>query len=166
MARARLFVAVWPPAGVVETLQALERPDIPRLRWTTPEQWHVTLRFLGSFEIEPVMEALAATSFNADEARLGPAVIRLGRSVLAAPVHGIDAVAETVVRATADLGRPPDRRPFAGHVTLARSSDRLPAALAGAAIEGTWRVNEVCLVASQLHPAGARYEIMQRFPAG
>jgi 2'-5' RNA ligase len=68
VARARLFVAVWPPAGVVETLQALERPDIPRLRWTTPEQWHVTLRFLGSFEIEPVMEALAATSFNADEA--------------------------------------------------------------------------------------------------
>lgn len=46
----RLFVAVWPPPGAVDELgRALVdvRAAVPQLRWTIPEQWHVTLAFLG-----------------------------------------------------------------------------------------------------------------------
>jgi 2'-5' RNA ligase len=159
-------VAVWPPADVVDTLRALERPDVPRLRWTQPEQWHVTLRFLGSCEVEPVADALAATPLPAAGARLGPALIRLGRGVLAAPVGGLESVVGAVTAATSDLGRPPGRRPFRGHVTLARSRGTVPAALAAASVEGEWAVDAVCLVVSHLHPAGARYEVVRRFPVG
>ncbi len=46
----RLFVAVWPSAAVVDELRGLERPARPGVRWTTADQWHVTLRFLGEME--------------------------------------------------------------------------------------------------------------------
>ena len=54
----RLFVAAWPPPEVVASLAALPRPDVAGLRWTRPDQWHVTLRFLGHVEgVEPVVAA-------------------------------------------------------------------------------------------------------------
>jgi 2'-5' RNA ligase len=113
-----------------------------------------------------VVDALTAAPLPAAEARLGPALIRLGRGVLAAPVGGLEAVADAVTAATSDLGRPPGGRPFRGHVTLARSRGNIPAALAAAAVEAEWAVDAVCLVVSHLHPAGARYEVVQRFPVG
>jgi 2'-5' RNA ligase len=161
--RARIFVAAWPSDEVIERLAALERRAHTGLRWTGREQWHVTLRFLGTAEIESAAEALEGAALPAAEALLGPATIRLGRSILAAPVAGLDALAGAVIEATANVGRPPERRPFTGHVTLARSRDRVPAGCAGAPIEGRWAVREIALVASHLHPAGARYEIVQRF---
>ena len=57
MAGVRLFVAVWPPADVVTRVAALPRPDVAGLRWTAPDHWHVTLRFLGSV---PAAEPVAA----------------------------------------------------------------------------------------------------------
>ncbi|MDQ1444823.1 MAG: hypothetical protein QOI20_1287, partial [Acidimicrobiaceae bacterium] len=44
----RLFVAVWPRPEVVDALARLPRPDVPGLRWTGPDHWHVTLVFLGA----------------------------------------------------------------------------------------------------------------------
>jgi RNA 2',3'-cyclic 3'-phosphodiesterase len=160
----RLFVAVWPSPDVIDVLRGIERAEHPRLRWTRPEQWHVTLRFLGTVEVEPVEQALTAMVAPAAVARLGPTLTRLGRGVLAAPVQGLDELAGVVDDATAEHGRRPDRRPFSGHVTLARSRDRVAPSLAGGAVTGEWTVDEVTLVASHLHPHGARYEILRRFP--
>ncbi|MER3453020.1 MAG: RNA 2',3'-cyclic phosphodiesterase, partial [Acidimicrobiia bacterium] len=44
----RLFVAVWPPEEVLDVVAKLPRPGVVGLRWTSREQWHVTLRFFGS----------------------------------------------------------------------------------------------------------------------
>ena len=68
-----------------------------------------------------------------------------------------------MVGATAEFGRPPGRRRFSGHLTMARSGARVPAELAGVTIDAEWAVDEVTLVASHLHPHGARYEILHRF---
>jgi hypothetical protein len=35
----RLFVAVRPGPEVVALLSALDRPALPGVRWSTPEQW-------------------------------------------------------------------------------------------------------------------------------
>ena len=43
--RARLFVAVWPPASVLAAVASLRGPDLSGVRWMGPEPWHVTLRF-------------------------------------------------------------------------------------------------------------------------
>jgi 2'-5' RNA ligase len=161
----RLFVAVWPPADVLDRVAALERPAVAGLRWTTPHQWHVTLRFLGQTDLEPVLAALAGVHAPPATARLGPEVGRFGHRILHVPVAGLDDVAAAVVAATAGVGRPPEERPFAGHLTLARVAkgarvDLRP--LAGATVESSWQAGEVCLVESRLSAAGAHYEVVGR----
>jgi 2'-5' RNA ligase len=167
---ARLFVAVWPPEQVLDTVAALERPEIPGLKWTRREQWHVTLRFLGPVDgVSAVKTALApaVAGVPPTEAVLGPCVGRFAQRVLHVPVSGLDAVAAGVVQATRGLGRPPEDRPFAGHLTLARVAkasrvDLRP--LAGMPVEGRWVVDDVCLVESRLERSGARYQVVDRFP--
>ena len=165
----RLFVAVWPPDEVLDRLAALPRPAIEGLRWTEPAQWHVTVRFLGPVpEIEPVLHALAGMAVvDRPVAVLGPAVGRFDQRILHVPVGGLGPAAAAVVAATAQLGRPPDDRPFRGHITLARVTrqgrvDLRP--LAGRPVHGTWDVDDVCLVESHLSPTGARYGVLERFP--
>ena len=105
-ARRRLFVAVWPPAELLEKLAGLVRPDVPFLRWTTRDQWHVTLRFLGSVaedEVEPLvrsLDRLAALPASAVArpvvAVAGPEPKRLGNGVWMLPVTGLEMLAAAV----------------------------------------------------------------------
>ena len=49
----RLFVAIAPPAAVLDDLDALAAPlraGRQDLRWTSREAWHVTLAFLGQVD--------------------------------------------------------------------------------------------------------------------
>ncbi len=164
----RLFVAVLPPEDVLDTLEGLSRPEVPGVRWTARNQWHVTLRFLGTTEVAPVVEALkseplARLPLQAD---LGPAVGRFENRVLMVPVAGLDTIARRAVEATAGLGRPPETRAFTGHLTLARVRgasrvDLRP--LAGEPVEERWWVDEVCLVESRLATSGPRYDVIQKF---
>ena len=166
-----MFVAVWPPPPVVEALQALHRPEVAGLRWTGPEQWHVTLRFLGDTDEAAAREAFGRIAAGGEvEAELGPATGRFGRRVLHVPVHGLEGLAAATVEATSGVGRPPDRRPFAGHITLARARPRRGVdlrPLSGSAVAGGWTVGELTLVASHLGGGRpSRYEVVGTLPLG
>lgn len=166
MRAARLFVAAVPPAAVLDEVAALSRPEVDGLRWTTRDQWHVTLRFLGRVtDVDAAMATLHPVALPRCEARLGPDVGRFGRRVLHVPVAGLGDLANAVVAATADVGEPPEDRPFAAHLTLARARARRGIdlrALTDAVLEARWTVEDVCLVESHLHRDGARYELLQR----
>jgi RNA 2',3'-cyclic 3'-phosphodiesterase len=159
-ATVRLFVAVAPPANVLAMVAGLDRPEVPGVRWTTADQWHVTLRFLGEVEDPgPVAAALDGASLAPATATVGPRVATLGRGVLMVPVAGLDALAGAVISATAGVGRPPEDRPFRGHLTLARARPGASVrGLAGAAVAATFPVDDVRLVRSRLGRGGARYE--------
>jgi 2'-5' RNA ligase len=166
----RLFVAVWPPAEVLDVLDRLPRPDHPAVRWAPRDRWHVTLRFLGDVveDERPALEQAVAATAAAHPVRrvaLGPATVRLSRSVLAVPVAGLDDLGQAINAATAGFGEPPEDRRFTGHLTLARSRSRavLPAALAGLRVEAGWDVSEVALVRSHLGGGGPRYVTVARF---
>ena len=164
----RLFVAVLPPPEVVATLAALPRPDVAGLRWTSPEQWHVTLRFLGEADVEEALAALRSRDSAGEAAvELGPATGRFGRRVLHVPVIGLEAVAAAVVGATGLVGESAPARPFTGHVTLARARDRRGVdlrPLTGVPVAAAWRATEMSLVASRLGGrTPARYEVLERF---
>ena len=166
----RLFVAVWPPDEVLDLVAALPRPDVEGLRWTTRDQWHITLRFFGAVELEAVSVALRSASAPATTAVLGPETGRFGKRVLYVPVSGLDAVAKAVVRATKKVGKPPEPRPFTGHLTLARARDRRRGvdmrSLVGTPVAATWPVTEVCLVESHLSSKGANYEVVETVSLG
>lgn len=166
----RLFVAAWPPPEVGEVLAGVARPGHPSVRWTTPDQWHVTLRFLGEVAEDQLAALLPALStIGASPARratVGPATARLGRNVLMVPVAGVDDLGRAAADVTRSFGSPPDDRGFTGHVTLARSRGRhaVPAGLTGHPVSAMWPVGEVALVRSHLGAAGARYETLATIP--
>jgi RNA 2',3'-cyclic 3'-phosphodiesterase len=170
----RLFVAVWPSADVVDVLTALPRPEVAGVRWTTREQWHVTLRFLGQIATDDVDEAtdafgrIDAAAVGGVSAEMGPATACFGRSILQVPVRGLDELARVTVDATAAVGQPPDDRPFHGHVTLARARGRKGdlRRLRGTALGARWTVAELTLVASTPHRDGSRYEVVSSLPLG
>ena len=151
----RLFIAVRPPAEVVDRLAALERPDGGGVGWTTPDQWHITLRFLGEADENEASATLAMIEAPRCRAVLGPATMLLGNAVVA-PVVGLDALAHTVRAATAGIGAPPDPRGFCGHLTLARVRRRSEAP-GPVAIGAEFDVDMVGLLRSELHADGARH---------
>lgn len=152
-------------------LEALGRPHHPDVRWTTSDQWHVTLRFLGDVpddDVAALREALDGLAGRpATAIALGPRTTRLGRGQLVLPATGADDLAAAVATATAPFG-PSDDRPFRGHLTLARARRRarggVPAELTGTPVDARWPATEVALVRSHLDPGGARYETIHRVP--
>lgn len=164
---ARLFLAVWPPDHVVEALVALRRKDQRGVRFVPPDDWHVTLRFLGQERVEAVVDALdGAGPLPPAHARLGPGVdVMFGRAVVV-PVRGVDLLAAAVIAPTRHLGEPP-RLPFAGHLTLARlhkGAGQPP--VVGALVGGEFDVGELALVESRLQPDRARYSTVHSWPVG
>jgi 2'-5' RNA ligase len=167
----RLFVAVGLPDAVLSVVDALPRPGVVGVRWTNRAQWHVTLRFLGRVDdalVDGVVDALRSVDMPPGlTATVGPATARFGQRVLQVPVEGLDGLAARVVDATAPFGEPPDDRPFRGHLTLARVGrgagrvDLRP--LCGTPISASWPVTGFELYASELHPHGARYTVVERF---
>jgi len=165
----RLFVAAWPSPAVREVLRGLVGTEVVGLRATPEERWHVTLRFLGEVDgAETVTEAVraAVAGLEPTTASLGPATVHLG-GVFALPVAGLDELAASVTDATAHLGVPPERRPFQGHVTIARARGRQalpdPVGIEAVAATSSWTVTEVAVVRSHLGE-GHRYETLASLP--
>jgi 2'-5' RNA ligase len=172
----RLFVAVWPSEDVLDLVAALPRPDLDLIRWTTRDQWHVTLRFLGEVpDPDPVSDALRKISgSSAGVARLGPQSAWFpGNRVLQVPVDGLGKLESSVSRALSRIepggpGRRPSAGEYCGHLTLGRvrgrrslgRDDRI--ASSGAEIAATWAVESVSLVASVLGRDGSRYTEVAR----
>ncbi|HYY78378.1 MAG TPA: hypothetical protein VFD04_04225 [Actinomycetes bacterium] len=165
----RLFVAVWPPPEVVAVLSALERPALPEVRWSVPEQWMVKLRPLGHVDgrlVPPLVAALREELDGAPAADcvLGPATRRLGGQWLGAPVAGLDDLAAVVFEATERLVPVTHPQPFQADVVLARG--RVPVQLAGRPLSASWTVRSLSLVADRSFPGTARYQDLAAIDLG
>ncbi|GAA1381788.1 RNA 2',3'-cyclic phosphodiesterase [Catellatospora chokoriensis] len=143
----RLFIAVYPPAPAVTDLAGLvsrlaftrPHPEGLSLRPVPPEQWHVTVAFLG--ELDPAqldttiaaMNAVASATPRAPRLRLsGGGRFPNGRAAaIWAGLHGdLDDLHELANRlrgALTEARVPFDPRPYQPHLTLARPGDRLGA---------------------------------------
>jgi 2'-5' RNA ligase len=163
---ARLFIAVWPPEEVVADLTALHRKDQRGVRFVRPENWHITLRFLGEANPNEVIGALDGTTFEPARAHLGPAVDVISERALVVPLSGLDQLADRVIERTSRIGEPPRKR-FIGHLTLARVKSNVPMPrVLGSLVSADFDVEEIALVQSRLDPQGARYETIETWPVG
>ena len=163
----RLFVAMRPPPEMVARLAALDRPAVPGVRWSKPEQWLVKLRPLGHLDgrvVPALRDALEAELDGAPAVtcRLGPATRRLGGQCLGAPVHGLDELAAVVFEATQELVPVTHPQPFQADLVLARG--RVPRELAGRPVTGSWTARSVLLLADRSSPRAVRFEELARFP--
>jgi 2'-5' RNA ligase len=130
----RLFVALALPAAVKAQL-ALLAGGIPGARWVPPENYHLTLRFIGEVEAwraQEVDDALAnirARPFALSLRGLG--TFEKGGRICAlwAGVERTEALSllqTKVETALQRIGLEPERRRFAPHVTLARTDRAAP----------------------------------------
>lgn len=158
----RLFVAAWPDDRTVETVRSLPRPDERGVRWLPSAQWHVTLRFLGNCDPTEVIARLDVAALPTCLAHLGPAVEWLGPQ-LVVPVTGVDALAAAVQEATLGLGEPTRRR-FRGHLTIARTRRNATSTVLGHPVAGSFVVDDVALVRSELTSDGPRYTTIATYP--
>ena len=170
---ARAFVAVQPPGAVLDAVDAAvagAMADVTGARFTTREQRHLTLQFLGNrVDLAAVSNALHALAVRAGDVQLGGAgafpSARRARVLWVGIASGAEflvQLAASVGALLAPLGHEPEARPYHPHLTLARW--KTPAD-ARAVVEkfGTdpigepWQVDEVVLYESLLRRTGAQY---------
>lgn len=178
--RIRAFIAIHLPAAAQAALgaacEALAAQFPPgSVRWVTPQNMHLTLRFLGDTAVDQLPSIKAALDQAAAAHR--PLALQLGR-VGAFPDRkrprviwvGLEGETERLAQlqqevedALRPLGWAPEERPFQAHVTLGRVKDsRLLAGLA-------WQVDvekvdvevtAVELMQSDLRPQGPIYTLL------
>jgi 2'-5' RNA ligase len=182
----RLFVALDLPADLAASVAAAQDrfDDGPGLRFTDPEQAHITLSFLGDVEesrLETVASAIDAgvdaSNVDAFETTVGGfgvfpsldyiSVVWTGVRKGAGDINRLHTAIQTELT---PLGFGPDDHAFTPHVTLARMDDARSKETVQRVVReedptiGSFSVAEVRLKQSELTPDGPEYSTVERFP--
>jgi len=138
----RLFVALDLPIRLKARL-AMLAGGVPSARWVPPENYHLTLRFIGETqkhraeEIDEALFALRARGFSLTLAGIG-LFEKGGRAnslwVGVERNPALDHLQNKIETALQRAGLEPERRRFAPHVTLARL-DNVPEAKLAAYVQ-------------------------------
>jgi len=125
----RLFVALDLPWELRQRVAMLANAGIPGAKWVPPENYHITLRFIGETpgyraeEIDHALASLKARGFSLTLSGVGT-FDRSGRSMsLWVGVERnpqLDHLQNKIETALQRVGLEPERRRFAPHVSLAR----------------------------------------------
>lgn len=178
----RLFVALNLPKKerqrIYRAARELRDAEIP-VRWIEPDNFHITLKFLGEVRrervglVEEAVSRVAASTknFATDLSGFGafptirrPQVIWLG--VGANPE--LRCLKQDLEWAIGDVGFGAETRAFHPHITLGRADDRggagafrgLDALMAGMEFVGDLKVRTVDVMRSHLSKNGARYTVL------
>jgi 2'-5' RNA ligase len=165
------------PSDWTDYLGTISRELASKMRglsWVRPENLHITLRFLGDLDDAGVQRVCDLVVREVGEglaprARLGPigAFPNLNRPRVvwvgfSEGEGAVSAVARAVNDALGRAGFGEPEKPFRPHLTLARVREgaRGLEALQGAALPlspPASLLDRICVMKSELHPAGARY---------
>ena len=188
----RLFISVNLSPELLAEMQALQDAlkrdlaDAP-LRWVRPEGIHISLKFLGETEparVQKIVRALEKAAGRHEPFEIGvgglgcfpnarrPNVLWVGVSD---PQRALQRLAADVDKSMVGMGWKPERRPFTGHLTLARVKKYARPAerreLGQRFIEsglgedlGRLRVNAIYLMRSELRRDGAVYSELADIP--
>jgi 2'-5' RNA ligase len=173
----RLFVAADLPEAAVQRLAAHGRALSAAGGWRAlePAAIHVTLVFLGEHppevvkpiaaELEAAWRPVGGLRLGA-ELRLPPRRPRVAAIGVEDPGGELTRLQGEISARLAGLGvHTPERRRFLAHATVARRSRGAEGRVAWLVPAGDeLAVSFLALYASQLSPAGARYDALARFP--
>lgn len=186
MSLIRAFVAIEIPPALQEQIaaqgQALKKALPAKIRWTAPQNIHLTLKFLGDIApaSQPALtQALAATAaqqttfdiviggFGVFPGPRNPRIFWLG---IQAPPD-LARLHRSIETTCARLGYPPEEKPFNPHLTLGRLRDQADLTNLRPALQqiqiaplGQITVSSLTLFRSDLRPQGPIYAPLAHFP--
>jgi 2'-5' RNA ligase len=173
----RLFTALEIPAGIAFSLSLL-RGGLHGARWIEPDNYHITLRFIGDID-EPTADEVADALMRVDRPRFDVALQGLAAfgsrkpHSLFAGVKMSSALKELQgehERIMQRIGLEPERRKFTPHVTLARLRGASEADMAAyLALRGNFStppfpVGRFVLLSSKASTGGGPYIMEEAYP--
>jgi 2'-5' RNA ligase len=173
----RLFSGVEIPPSIAQRLN-LVRAGLSGARWIDPENYHLTLRFLGDVDgvvARDFMHGLGRIEARPFELRLdglGSFGGRKPRAVFASiassgPLLSLQRAHERAARAA---GVPPEPRNYTPHVTVARLRGASPGAVAaylerqGGFLSELFEVERFVLFSSRASVGGGPYVVEAAYP--
>jgi RNA 2',3'-cyclic 3'-phosphodiesterase len=182
----RTFIAIELPVFIktaITEIQEKLRRKISGIRWTSPDNIHLTLAFLGDVSPEDIVRIrealsgavttvapffLSARGLGAFPGLSRPRVIWTG---IGGEAGCLDALSHALNDHLETTGFPTEKRQFAGHLTLGRAKHNVDVmGLVDCVKEmkdfetRPFAVNEAVLMKSDLRPAGPVYSVL--FKAG
>ncbi len=179
----RLFIGIPLPDQYQRLLASIAREwndrFKSRLSWTKQGNWHVTLKFLGDVEegrvpdLKKFMEELHFERFSLEGAKAGffgsKGVYRVIWLGLKNDVKSLVNLAGKIDHGLAAKGYAKEKRPFTGHLTLARIKNfyrndpwNEMVNNVGSLAWPCFEVKEAVLWQSFLSPSGPKYEVVGR----
>ena len=179
----RLFVGLAIDNAVKESLERLTlrlRAQKDGLRWSTPDQWHVTLVFLGEVDdasLDALAQELNAVRCPAMTLHMDSFGVFERAGIFYAQVEVSEellALYEAVAAAVRRCGMEVEDRPYKAHITLARAKNRdgrdaierlrrIAESREQRRVQTNWTAAEFLLYQSQLSPRGSLYVVRRRF---
>jgi RNA 2',3'-cyclic 3'-phosphodiesterase len=173
----RLFTGLEIPREIGTSLSLL-RGGLPGARWIDPENYHITLRFIGDIndvlagEIALMLDGMRRRSF---EVRFGALQAFGGRKpraivVTVEPVPALIELQAEHERLMQRLGLEPDGRKFTPHVTLARLRDSSSLEVAdylstrGPVFGSSFHVSRFVLFSAKSAVGGGPYVVEADYP--
>jgi 2'-5' RNA ligase len=176
----RLFTGLEIPAGIALALSQY-RGGLPGARWVEPDNYHVTLRFIGDIDDAMARDVVSALGEARRRAPLALALDRLAsfggerpRALFArvepsADLGDLQAEHERLMRR---IGLAPEKRKFTPHVTLARLRDASAANVAhyiathGRFARLTFTAPRTVLYSARESTGGGPYVVEAAYPLG
>jgi 2'-5' RNA ligase len=173
----RLFTGVEIPPDVGQALSSL-RGGLPGARWIDPQNYHLTLRFIGdvgdviAHEVADMLGRIKRGGFELHMEGLTSFGGRKPRAVVAqvAPAQPLIDVQAEQERLLQRIGLEPEGRKFTPHVTLARLSDSSSRQVAeylaarGYFRTSPFRVSRFVLFSSRSSVGGGPYVVEASYP--
>ncbi len=181
----RTFIAIELPEGIkkkIELLQAPLKKTNALVSWVKPGNIHITLKFLGEVPEEKINEVISGTEQAVRETKrftmslkgMGafpdfkrPRVIWIGSG---SGEKELSYLANRIEEEMERIGFPKEQRKFSAHFTIGRVKSPKNIEKLMELIKLTEfqteeiPVNEVVVMKSQLHPAGAIYTPLKKIP--
>ncbi len=173
----RLFVGLEIPREVGQTLSLL-RGGLPGARWIDPENYHITLRFIGDIddrlahEIALLLDGVKRRSFEVRFGELSAFGGRKPRAIVVGvePIQPLVELQSELERLMQRLGLEPEGRKFTPHVTLARLRDVSSRDVAdylstrGPLFDASFRVSRFVLFSARASVGGGPYVVEADYP--
>ncbi len=167
----RLFFALWPSAKVRQAIAETAGPLLHEMdaRIIAPENFHITLHFIGSVtdaEKDCLHQAARKLAFQPFDFSLDcfgffdkAKIFWMGMQV--APTE-LSRLYENLGEALSACDYQPDPRPYSPHVSLLRKAGKVPVEYQPFSI--SWHVDEFVLVESVSSPEGVNYKVIEKYP--